>query len=238
MTKSPFKLSPKLLLLCLGLLLMGIAFTVYPLKEGLKTFNDQVANWGVPGMILFIGVYALSAVLLVPASILTLGAGFAFGLVQGMAVVSISSTLGAALSFLVSRYLARDFVNQKFGQKQNFAAVDQAVSEQGWKIVGLLRLSPVFPYNALNYILGLTGIRFTHYIVASWAGMLPGTLLYVYLGYLGKQGLESASGEGSTDLLRWIYLGLGLLATLGVTVYVTRLASKAIKNKTPLEETQ
>lgn len=207
----------------------------FPVRESLQAFNDRVADWGIRGMILFVGVYALSAVLLIPASILTLGAGFSFGLGTGMILVSLASTLGAGMSFMVSRYLARDRIRARFAGKENFVAVDQAVAEQGWKIVALLRLSPVFPYNALNYILGLTGIRFSHYLAASWAGMLPGTLLYVYLGFIGRQGLESAAGESPANLLRWGYLGIGLLATLGVTLYITRLASNALKMKTPVE---
>ncbi len=203
--------------------------SVLPLKAGLNAFNDAVANLGAFGVFLFIVVYALASVLLIPASILTLGAGFAFGLATGMAAVSVASTLGAALSFLVSRYLARDKVKRHFAHSEKFAAVDEAISQKGWKIVCLLRLSPVFPFNALNYILGLTGIRFSHYVLASWLGMLPGTLLYVYLGYLGRAGLESAANEGTADTLRWLYLGLGLLATLGVTLYITRLAQRALK---------
>lgn len=189
----------------------------------------MVADWGVLGVVVFILVYAVAAVLLIPASILTLGAGFAFGLPLGMLAVSIASTLGAALSFLVSRYVARDKVQKKFGQNEKFAAVDKAISNQGWKIVALLRLSPVFPYNALNYILGLTGIKFLHYVAASWAGMLPGTLLYVYIGSLGK----AVSRE--TTPAEWAMRIVGLLATLAVTIYITKLAKKAMNEQTELE---
>lgn len=189
----------------------------------------MVADWGVLGVMVFILVYAVAAVLLIPASILTLGAGFAFGLPLGMLAVSIASTLGAALSFLVSRYVARDKVQKKFGQNEKFAAVDKAISNQGWKIVALLRLSPVFPYNALNYILGLTGIKFLHYVAASWAGMLPGTLLYVYIGSLGK----AVSRE--TTPAEWAMRIVGLLATLAVTIYITKLAKKAMNEQTELE---
>lgn len=229
------KLPLKALLAVLAVGLVAFAFSQLPIKDALVTFNEAVASWGTMGVIVFILVYAIAAVFLIPASILTLGAGFTFGLPLGMLAVSMASTLGAALSFLVSRYVARNKVKEKFGQSDKFTAVDKAISHQGWKIVALLRLSPVFPYNALNYILGLTGIKFSHYVVASWAGMLPGTLLYVYFGFLGKAGLESASGGGGSDFLRWIYMGLGLLATLAVTIYVTKLAKKAMEEKTDME---
>jgi len=227
----------KLAAIALILVVLAVAMNQLPVADTLRSFNQRVADWGLTGVIVFILVYALATVLLIPGSALTLGAGFAFGLVTGMIAVSIASTLGAALAFLVGRHLARDKVRATLADRKKFEAVDRAVSKRGWKIVALLRLSPVFPFVALNYLLGLTGIRFSHYVAASWAGMLPGTLLYVYLGYLGKAGIQTAAGESEPNLLRWIYLGAGLLATLAVTVYVTRLARRAIRDATPLEET-
>lgn len=220
----------------LALIALIAAIRQMPIGDWLKDFNQQVADWGVWGVAVFILVYAVLAVLFVPGSALTLGAGFAFGLVTGMIAVSIASTLGAALSFLVSRYAARDWVRKKFAEREKVKAVDRAVAEKGWKIVALLRLSPVFPYTGLNYILGLTGVKFWHYTLASWAGMLPGTLLYVYIGYLGKVAAETAATEETVDVYKWIFYGVGFLATLGVTLYITRLASKAVKQTTPLEE--
>ncbi|WFB37894.1 TVP38/TMEM64 family protein [Kiritimatiellota bacterium B12222] len=232
MPNSKFPLSIKRFSIVLLVIALVLALRFLPISEILTTFNEQVSGWGIWGIFAFIVVYIVATVFMIPASILTLGAGFAFGLATGMVTVSIASTLGATASFLVSRYLARDRVKAKFGHHEKFAAVDQAVSQEGWKIVALLRLSPIFPFNALNYILGLTGIRFPHYVLASWAGMLPGTLLYVYLGYLGQQGLETATEATPAQPLRWVYLALGLLATLGVSFYITRLASKAMKKQT------
>jgi uncharacterized membrane protein YdjX (TVP38/TMEM64 family) len=221
-----------------GLLLAVVLFLLLirqlPLKEHLGTFNEQVAAWGFWGIVVFILVYALATVAMIPGSVLTLGAGFAFGLLNGMIAVSIASTLGASLAFLVSRYLAREKIRQKFGANEKFLAVDKAVEAQGWKIVGLLRLSPAFPFTVLNYVLGLTRIKFWHYVAASWAGMLPGTLLYVYIGYLGKAAAESAIKEAPVDIYKWIYYGVAFLATLGVTIYATKLGQNAMKKNASL----
>lgn len=236
MNGLPLKHWIKPILFLLIAVLTVFALRQLPVNDWLKAFNDQVAEWGAWGVAAFIGVYALAAVALIPGSVLTLGAGFAFGIGPGMIAVSAASTLGAALAFLVSRYLARERVRKKFEHNAKVRAVDRAVAEQGWKIVALLRLSPAFPYTALNYILGLTGVKFGHYVLASWAGMLPGTLLYVYIGSIGKAAAEATAGGGEVDVLKYIFYGIGFLATLAVTVYITRLASKAIKETTPLEE--
>ncbi|MFP4283872.1 MAG: TVP38/TMEM64 family protein, partial [Opitutales bacterium] len=159
----------------------------------------------------------------------------AFGLIWGFVLVSAGATLGAAAAFLIARHGARDWVAKRLAANAKAQEVDRAVSERGWKIVLLLRLSPVFPFNALNYILGLTGVRFWHYVLASWSGMLPGTLLYVYLGWAGRRGLEAAADEGETRTMEMVYMGLGLLATLAVTVYVTRVARRALQARTDEE---
>lgn len=228
-------IKPLLILLALVVLVLGIR--QLPLNDWLTAFNRQVAEWGWWGVVVFTVVYALAAVAFIPGSVLTLGAGFAFGIGIGMVAVSIASTTAAALSFLITRYVARDKVRKTLAEKENFAAIDRAVSERGWKIVGLLRLSPIFPFTGLNYLLGLTGIKFGHYVAASWAGMLPGTLLYVYIGSFGRTSLEAAAEDGPADVWRTVMLGVGLAATFAVTWYVTRVATKAVKETTPLEET-
>jgi len=217
----------KKILMILCVLALGTAIVLLPLQEALERFTNAVKDLGGLGLGLFVVLYAVSAVFLVPASVLTLGAGAAFGLGYGMLAVSLGSTLGAAFAFLVGRYLAREKVRAKFGGGEKFNAVDRAVAAKDWKIVALFRLSPVFPNVALNYLLGLTGVKFWHYLLASWIGMLPGTLLYVYVGFTAKTALESP------ELLKMIYTMIGLAVTLAVTVYVTRLARHAMKSVTP-----
>ena len=219
----------KLIVGVLAVLALLVAGRAFPVVDWLNASNAWVADLGAVGVAIFVVVYVVATVLLLPGSVLTLGAGFIFGVGKGFLVVSGAATLGAAAAFLIARHLARAAVTRRFGGNARFAAVDEAVGREGAKIVLLLRLSPVFPFNLLNYLLGLTSVRFWPYVLASWVGMLPGTLLYVYLGYAGRTGLAAAAGGGEGDTLRYVYLGLGLVATLGVTIYVTRLARRALR---------
>ena len=159
-----------------------------------------------------------------------MGAGVLYGPLAGSVLVSISATLGAFAAFLVGRYLARDWVQKKLEGKPKFKAVDEAVGREGGKIVLLTRLSPVFPFNLLNYAFGLTKVNAKAYFFASWIGMIPGTVMYVYVGSL--VGNLASLGEGRTKTpLEWSLYGVGLIATVAVTIYVTKLARKALASK-------
>ena len=143
--------------------------------------------------------------------------------------------LGSTLAFLIARYLARSKIEEKTRNNQKFKAIDEAIGKQGWKIIGLLRLSPLIPFNASNYFYGVTAIKFWPYVVASACGMLPGTLLYVYLGAAGKAGL---GGEKQHNPVEYIFFGLGLVATITVTIIVTRIAKKALRESGAAELTR
>lgn len=201
------------------------------LSDGLQS---TVREWGVWGPVAFGVIYAVAVVFFVPGSLLTLAAGAVFGLLQGTLIVSLSATTGAALAFLIARYLARERVQKQVQQSPKLIAVDRAIGEQGWKIVALLRLSPAVPFTLQNYLYGVTAIRFWPCVLTSWIAMLPGTFMYVYFGSLGSQAV--AGGETST--LEWILRGVGLLATVLVTIYITRLAKRAMQEKldVPTEE--
>jgi uncharacterized membrane protein YdjX (TVP38/TMEM64 family) len=181
--------------------------------------------------VVFVGAYVLACVLMVPGSALTLGAGAVFGAMWGAIWVSIGSTLGAFASFLIGRFLARGWVEARLRDHPRFETLDAAVGREGWKVVGLLRLSPVFPFNLLNYSLGLTRVSWKEYLVASWLGMMPGTLLYTYLGSaLGMavvSGSPAAGPRGDTTGERVLF-AVGLVATVVVTWWVTRLARRAL----------
>jgi uncharacterized membrane protein YdjX (TVP38/TMEM64 family) len=170
-------------------------------------------------------------VLFLPGSILTLGAGFVFGVVRGSVLVSISATLGATAAFLVGRYLARDWVGAKIAGNEKFRAVDEAVAREGWKIVGLTRLSPAFPFNLLNYAFGVTRVSLRDYFFASWIGMLPGTVMYVYIGSLAGDLATLGAGDRQRSAAEWALYVVGLVATIAVTVYVTRLARRALQRR-------
>src|SRR6516162_4238917 len=211
----------RLVLFFLVVTALFIAGFFLPFGPWLDSFRLWVEEQGAWGAIWFGLLYVLGTVLFAPGSILTIGAGAIYGPVWGTILVSLSSTIGAACAFLVGRYIARDQVRTWIAKKPELAALDQAVTRKGGWIVFLLRLSPVFPFNLLNYALGLTGVRFWHYVLASWIGMLPGTIAYVLVGYAGQQALA-----GEQKLWYWI---LAATATLIVTVFITRLATRAIR---------
>lgn len=194
----------------------------------LEPVLDGVEKLGVWGPAIFVGVYVVATVCLVPGSVLTLGAGAAFGVVRGCLYVSLASTLGATAAFLVGRYVARDWVARRLEGMPTFRAIDRAVAEEGWRVVGLTRLSPVFPFTLLNYAFGLTRVRLAEYVLASWIGMIPGTVLYVYLGSLARDGLV----ERGRTAGEWVLYGVGLVATLVVTWRITRLARRALARRT------
>ena len=206
-----------------------------PVERLVALLSAKVESLGVWGPATFAAVYVLGAVLFVPGSALTLAAGAVFGLVTGTIVVSIASTTAAAVSFLIGRYLARDTVRQWAAKNPRFAAIDRAIGQGGWKIIAMLRLSPAVPFSLGNYLYGVTSIRFWPYVLTSWLAMLPGTFMYVYLGYAGRAGLSAAAGaEGGRSPAQWALLVVGLAATVAVTVYVTRLARKAVKENTDM----
>ena len=152
------------------------------------------------------------------------------GVLGPVVFILLGATLGASLAFLVARYLARGAIERRIAGNPRFAAIDRAVGREGFKIVALLRLSPIFPFNLLNYSLGLTKVRFLHYFAASIA-MLPGTLLYVYYGAAAGSLASAVGGKTEKGTGDWVVLGLGLLATVVVTTYVTRLAGKALRQE-------
>ncbi len=219
---------------------VGLAVGGKQLSGAVLQFAAWVQSLGVWGPLVFILGYAAATVAFAPAFLLTLAAGVIFGLVKGALYTFIGATLGASLAFLVARYGARRAIEKKIAGNLKFAAIDRAVSKEGLKIVSLLRLSPVFPFNLLNYALGLTNVRFIDYLLGCFA-MIPGTILYVYYGTAAGSLAEVASGKaGGQGAAKWISLGLGILATLVVSTFITRLASKALKNQldAPEDETR
>ncbi len=208
-----------------------VAVKFLPVADWLNEFNQWIKGFGTWGVILYVGLYALATVFFLPGWILTVGAGVAFGLLWGTVAALCGATIGATLAFLIARYAARSAVSKRFARNKKFTALDQAIGEQGWKMIGLLRLSPLIPFNLSNYLYGLTAIKLLPYIVASFFGMLPGTLLYVYLGTIGKIGIDAASARPAKSPLEYWSLALGLLATLIVTIFLTRLAQRALKSE-------
>jgi len=229
--------------LLLPLVLVGIGAVVllgamryFHVQVLLRRSLDWVAGLGPTGVIAFVLIYILACVFMLPGSVLTLGAGAVFGVVKGSVICSVAATLGATAAFLVGRYLARDRVARRIEGNERFRAIDEAVGREGWKIVGLTRLSPVFPFNLLNYAYGITRVSLRDYFLASWIGMLPGTLMYVYLGSLAGS-LADLGGHGrGRSPAQWALYVVGLLATVAVTVFVTRIARAALAAKVQQED--
>ncbi|MCL2924409.1 MAG: TVP38/TMEM64 family protein [Trichodesmium sp. MAG_R04] len=233
-TKKKLNLSKviKVLLILFGVaILLFVGNKFFNAQQLLKNALDWIDTLGPWGPIAFTVTYILATVLFLPGSLLTLGAGFLFGRLSGSIYVSISSTIGATCAFLVGRYLARGWVSKKIAGNEQFKAIDKAVADEGWKIVGLTRLSPIFPFNLLNYAFGLTQVSLRDYFFASWIGMMPGTVMYVYLGSLAGS-LATLGAEGrSRTTAEWVLYVVGLIATVAVTVSVTKIAKKALQQR-------
>ncbi|MDZ8118221.1 TVP38/TMEM64 family protein [Pontiella agarivorans] len=206
------------------------------LQQRIVEALDWIKGLGPLGMGVFAGLYILACVFFIPGSLLTLGAGSIYGVVTGSILVSVSSTLGATAAFLAGRYVARNRIAKKIEGHARFSAIDDAVAKEGWRIVGLTRLSPIFSFNLLNYAYGLTRISLKEYVLASWLGMLPGTVMYVYLGSLAGDlaalGSETAEAPSAAQ---WAINILTFVATVLVTVYVTKIARKALATRVVTE---
>lgn len=200
-------------------------------QELVRNLLQSIENLGILGAIAFILIYIIATVALVPGTILTLGAGVVFGVVLGSIYVFIGATLGATAAFLVGRYLARSWVAKKIASNNKFKAIDEAVSREGFKIVFLTRLSPVFPFILLNYAFGITGVSLKDYFFGS-IGMIPATIVYVYIGSLASSlAMIGSNNQPNNPSLEWTIRIIGLIATVAVTIYVTRIARKALENK-------
>lgn len=204
-----------------------VAARLLSVQDTLRQALEWMRALGPWGPVLFVAAYVLATVLLVPGSVLTLGAGAVYGVGYGCLIVSLASTLGATAAFLVGRHFARDAVARRIAGNPRIAALDQAVADEGWKIVVLTRLSPAFPFTLLNYAFGLTRVSLREHVLASWLGMMPGTVLYVYLGSLA----DAAGSQRQRSPMEWAFYAIGLLATLAVTIVITRLARRALAQK-------
>lgn len=213
------------------LLTVAVSAVFLPVMETLTGLFDWVDTNRSISWLVFIVFYVLATVLVLPGSLLTLAAGFLFGLGYGFVIVSFASTTGATCAFLVGRFLARDWVAAKLEGLPRFSALDKAVGEQGAVVVLLTRLSPLFPFSLSNYGFGLTQVKLGQYVMASWLGMIPGTLLYVYLGSIASN-LTSIFAGDLADLpaSNWLFY-LGLVATAVLTIAITRIATRALNSK-------
>ncbi|HWB08678.1 MAG TPA: TVP38/TMEM64 family protein [Pirellulales bacterium] len=198
------------------------------LSEGV----ERARGLGIWGPVLLTLLYVPAALLLVPGSWLTVLGGFVFGWWRAAEAVSIGATLGACASFLVGRYLARERVERMLAERPRFQSLDRAVAEQGFKILVLCRLSPLLPYALLNYAFGVTRMSLSRFALASWIGMLPGTMVYAYLGAAADQFVESGPGTASSSTPGRVLLVAGIMASLALLLVFTRIATRALRSAT------
>jgi len=219
----------KLIIGCVLLIALVAGVYFLPVKDWLIAALEWTEGLGVWGPFLVALFYIVACVFLLPGSVLTLGAGFVFKLLVGTITVSIGSTLGASAAFLLGRSIARNWIASKAAQNEKFTALDEAVGRQGFKIVFLTRLSPVIPFNLLNYAYSLTKVPFWEYALATWIGMLPVTVMYVYIGASLGSLAEAAAKRETIGAGERIFYWFGLAMTIAVTVFITHFASKTLK---------
>jgi uncharacterized membrane protein YdjX (TVP38/TMEM64 family) len=198
-------------------------------RDMIARLLEWVQGAGLRGALLFGLAYIPAAVLFVPASVLTLGAGFVFGVARGTVIVSLGSTAGAAAAFIVARTVGHDWVAGRMARHPALDAIGRAVESEAFKVVLLTRLSPLFPFNLLNYAFGLSSVPFKTYVLASWIGMLPGTLMYIYLGSAAQSVAAVLSGELRRTPGQQAMFVAGLVATVAVTTIVTRTARRLLR---------
>jgi uncharacterized membrane protein YdjX (TVP38/TMEM64 family) len=198
-------------------------------RDTIAAFLEWVQSAGPWGAVLFGLAYIPAAILFVPASVLTLGAGFVFGVARGAVIVSAGSTAGAAAAFIVARTVGRRWVAGRMARHPGLNAIGRAVESEAFKVVLLTRLSPLFPFNLLNYAFGLSSVPFKTYVLASWLGMVPGTLMYIYLGSAAQNLAALLSGEVRRTPGQQVMFAVGLVATVAVTTIVTRTARRALR---------
>jgi uncharacterized membrane protein YdjX (TVP38/TMEM64 family) len=202
-----------------------------PFLQWMVDFIQWAKGKGPTGGVVYALFYIAGTALFFPGLPLTLGAGFLYGAVIGTLVVSPASVAGASLAFLIARYFARDWVTRRLKKYPQAAAIDRAIEKNGFKAVVLLRLQPVLPFNILNYALGLTSIRLRDYMLASWIGMFPATVLYVYLGSVMNDISDLLRGRPNTGVAGRFLLWGGLAAIVVLVWWLGRIAKKALRDE-------
>ena len=206
------------------------------IQQGLVGVVEWIDGLGPIAPIVFVLAYIAVTVAFLPASIVTLGAGFVFGVVKGSILVFIGAMLGATAAFLVGRFVARDWIAKKVEDKKFFKALDNAIAEAGLKLIFLIRLSPAFPFNLLNYALGLTKVSLRDYVMGT-TGIIPGTIMYVYLGSLiGDVAMLGTGDAPSNPAIDWTIKILIFVTIVAISLYIAKIAKKALDASVPEPE--
>jgi uncharacterized membrane protein YdjX (TVP38/TMEM64 family) len=203
-------------------------FFSFSIVDLVAAAQQRVMHWGAWGAICYPLLFALCNLLLLPGGILCVGSGFFFGLWWGFLIVFFGNAIGAAIAFALSRWLAGNWFKRKFSHNPRLRALEPAVEEEGWKIILLSQLHPLFPTSLVNYLFGLTRIPFRTYMLWASIGRAPGLFLYVYVGTLGQYGLNLARGKSHPRIMEyWIWGGAFVVTALFLQV-LSRIASRTI----------
>ena len=224
----------KLIVLPIFVAAVAVAAKYFGIQEGVRRILQYIHDLGPWAPLAYMLFYALACIFAIPGSLLSLAGGFLFGLGAGILFVSAGATLGATLAFVVGRYLLRGWIVEKVGNNLKFQALDEAVAREGWKIVLLVRLCPIFPFPVTNYGFGITRVPLKQYVLASWIGMLPAMVVLVYIGSLASSLASLGAGGHTRTPLEWTLYAVGLIMAIVVVIYITRLAKRALQEKTRL----
>jgi uncharacterized membrane protein YdjX (TVP38/TMEM64 family) len=211
-----------------GLVLVVTLAWFLPVTEWTIALAERLRGAGAIGVLIFVAVYVAAEVALVPGSLLTMAAGFAYGPIGGLLVASPASVLAATTAFVLGRTALRGLFRKKIAASPKTRALDRAIGHNSFKLILLLRLSPVIPFNLLNYILGVSDVAVGRYIIASFVGMLPGTWLYVYLGSLATTAAGLTHAEAARGPARLALTIAGLIATVLAVLFITRTARRML----------
>lgn len=211
------------------LVLLMVLARVFNLGDRLGELREWIHSIGFFGPLVYVVIYAAAVVLAIPGSVITVIAGILFGSVLGVAVVSVASTLGASLAFLISRHVARDAIAQRFASNEKFVHLDELTNRHGAILVAITRLVPIFPFTLLNYGFGLTQVPFKTYVLWSWLCMLPGTVLFV----VGADAVTSGITEGRVP---WPLVGILVLTIALITFLVSKAKKKLKEEEHPTNE--
>jgi uncharacterized membrane protein YdjX (TVP38/TMEM64 family) len=217
---------------------IALGLFVLPVRHELQRFVTWVQSIGNWGPVALAAAYTPACLLFLPGSMLTLSSGFLFGVVRGTIAAFLGSLVGASAAFVLSRTLARGLVEDRVTASPKFRAIDRAVAAHGFKIVVLTRLSPLIPFNLLNLVFGVSAVRFRDFFLGSAVGMLPGGLMYAYIGSAVKSLADLFAGRIEGGVAQRVLFGAGLIATVVATVLITRVAKRALDDAVAAENSE
>ena len=215
--------------LAIAVLLVAVISRFFPIADLVEVLQQRVAAWGVWGAICYPLLFAACNMLLLPGGVLAVGGGFFFGLWWGFLIVFLGNVLAAASSFGFTRRVAGQWFRRKLSQNPTLRILQPAVERESWKIILLSQLHPLFPTSLLNYVYGLTQIRFGAYMLWSSIGRIPGLFLYVYVGTLGQLGLRLIRGRSQPRVIEYWTWGGAFVTTLLLLLVLGRIAYRAIQ---------